>query len=157
MKEKDTSLNKTFRFLLDHPACDLLIGGIASIICICLHLWDVIDIHDHASLYSSIIEIILALFGFGSVVTTLIVTVTPNEKYTKVLNYVGNNLIKLMLNCLKFLLLSSLFFILLFTVDACGFEIIRTFFAVMGATFITNNAIRYIWLLEKILIILIEG
>jgi|GEM_PF-7132560 len=143
-------------YWLDRPFLDFLISFILSIIVVLLKLWNVIEIAEHSTFYSAVLSVALGVLSLGTVATTLIVTVPKNENMTKVINNAGDNLIKIMFDCLYILFLSIILCIILFTLDGTTVYVFRYAISCMSITLVFTSALRYLWLLKRILLLLIR-
>lgn len=156
-KERTHSLLLSpFYYWLDRPIVDFLISLLLSIGVILLRVWNFVLIPEHGAFYSAILAVALGVLSLGTVATTLIVTVPQNVKLNRAISQAGDNLLKIMFDCLYVMVFAIALCIFLFLLDGMASAIIKCIVSTISLTLVFTSALRYLWLLKKILVLLIK-
>lgn len=132
--------------LFDYPLMLLVMGGVYLVGPLAG-----LRSEDHGSFYQTLATVSGVLLTLGTIVITLVFTVTPNERLDRVLRQVGMGLQSLVLRCLAGLVVTTVGFTGLFLLeDSTGARWRATATAALVA-FAGLRFLRLWWILRRIL------
>jgi hypothetical protein len=107
-------------------------------------------------LYQTLASVSGILLSLGTVIVTLLFTVTPNERLLRVIAIVGHDLLRLALSSLTMLVLTTVGFLALFGLDDAS-GTVRIVFTSALLVMMVLRFVRLWWLVNKVMQVLVAG
>lgn len=140
---------------VDTTWVDWTIAAALSAVVAYYRVWEFVEIKEHGTFYGTNAAIALGLLSLGTVAVTLLVTVPPSQQLREALSKTGRNMIGIMFRCLHGLIVATLLFTALFVLDTVDTSLLRSTVFMVAATIMLLRAVRLLWLLQRILMLLL--
>ncbi|NOZ46454.1 MAG: hypothetical protein GXO79_06690 [Chlorobi bacterium] len=144
-------MKKAFNYYLDNHFLDFIFIGILLFSIYKFDIIEYIDLDNKSSLYSSLIGVAAAIWGFGALSATILVSISPNELFKRLLAELGNKLLKNIFISLIFIFISIILFLVLSIKIIQNINFLEAAIFLFAFCSLIINTIRFSIILYRIL------
>jgi hypothetical protein len=144
-------MKKIFNYYLSNHYLDLLTFGVVFFLIRHFDLQQYIHISEKTSLYSSLIGLSGTILSLGAMSATLLVSISPNNLFERLLRELGDSLLRNIFKSLGYIFISILFFIALSVKVIQQNNFIESGFFLFAVIYLFSNTMRFGTMLYRIL------
>jgi hypothetical protein len=141
---------------VDRPSLDYAVAAVAVAGLVAIGPRGVINSRSRGDLYQTLASVSGILLSLGTIIVTLLFTVTPNDRLERVLRIVGHRMLRLVMSSLTMLVFTTIGFLALFGLDSAS----GTFRLVVASSLLTMMLLRFVrlwWLVNQVMRVLVAG
>jgi hypothetical protein len=149
-------LRRSFDSWVDQPLLDYAMTAAAVTCLVAIGPRGIVSRDAQVDLYQTLAGVSGALLGLGTIIVTLLFTVTPNDRLERVIEIVGHRLLRLAMSSLTMLVFTTIGCLALFGLDEASGAVrlgaISSLLAMMVLRFL-----RLWWLVYQVMRVLVSG
>jgi hypothetical protein len=151
-----TALRRSVDLWVDQPRFDYVVTALAVASLTVVDPSGLVGRASWGDLYQTLASVSGILLSLGTIIVTLLFTVTPNDRLERVIRIVGHRLLRLVMSSLTALVVTTIGFVALFGLEGATGEVRTSVTSALVSMMLLRFA-RLWWLVDQVMRVLVNG